>query len=402
MAKMSTGGSNSFRYNFFGDPSVKLVKSMKKIELNVTDPNGIPLTGIKAGQKIIINGKVLMGEVADHAYGTPSDPAFVHLGIFNPPYSPSRKDGIDRDAKYSLPGKPVFMGKVQVNNGTFSQHIKIGENVIFNKPGVRLIAYSWSKEYGDAGSGYRDDLLFNDSETGIRDDSIGPDILIRPLYAEKKMNKSSVAFSDGITTTLPFQCEIILQDESGIDVTGAGPDEGLSYYVPGFIAQQNINQNFQFDEGDFRKGRAILDFNDNTLKEGVYKLYIYATDLSGNRSESVFDLNIVNGAELLLDHVFNYPNPMSIGMWTKFYYCHSSTSLSTSNSTRAVIRIYTLQGKLIKVIKDAENGQIWDGRDQRGYVVSPDVYLYQIEVYSPNLKKHNKSKVCKLVIHPPH
>jgi hypothetical protein len=55
----------------------------------------------------------------------------------------------------------------------------------------------------------------------------------------------------------------------------------------------------------------------------------------------------------------------------------------------------------LRVIKNAKNGEVWDGRDQIGNVLSPDVYLYQIIATSPDLKKSTKSKVKKLVIHPP-
>jgi hypothetical protein len=53
------------------------------------------------------------------------------------------------------------------------------------------------------------------------------------------------------------------------------------------------------------------------------------------------------------------------------------------------------------VIQDARNGEVWDGRDQRGHILTPDVYLYQIIAEDLIQKKTKKSKVMKLVIHPP-
>lgn len=401
LAKLVVGES-SYKYIYFGDPSLKLVNSMYRIDLDVTDSAGKQINQIKARQKIVISGQVTGNGVLNESFGTSNDRAFVQIGLFNPPDSASRKDGIDRDEKYQLPGKPVFLGKVEVKRGIFSQTLKIGENVPFNKPGTRLTAYAWRERTGESGGGYRDDLTFNGSENGTHDDSTGPRILIRPLYADSKMSKPAISFTDRITSSLPMQCEIVIDDESGIDVTGTGPDEGLSYYVKDVIDRQNINSWFQFSEGDFRTGTAVLDFDKSVLGTGDYELTICAADLSGNKTKKTFQLIITNESDLSLDRVFNYPNPMVHGGSTRFYFYHSSTSHETGSHFRAMIRIYSLSGKLIRVIKDAENGQMWDGTDQRGRSLSPDVYLYQVQLYSSGVKKNSKSKICKLVIHPPH
>jgi hypothetical protein len=88
---------------------------------------------------------------------------------------------------------------------------------------------------------------------------------------------------------------------------------------------------------------------------------------------------------------------MRMGKCTKFYFFPSNTYYKST----AVIKIYSLSGRPLRVIKNAKNGELWDGRDQIGNVLSPDVYLYQIIATSPDLKKSTKSKVKKLVIHPP-
>jgi hypothetical protein len=46
---------------------------------------------------------------------------------------------------------------------------------------------------------------------------------------------------------------------------------------------------------------------------------------------------------------------------------------------------------------------VWDGRDQTGYVLPPNIYLYQVMASYPSQDdgKFIKSKIQKLVIHPP-
>jgi hypothetical protein len=66
-----------------------------------------------------------------------------------------------------------------------------------------------------------------------------------------------------------------------------------------------------------------------------------------------------------------------------------------------VIKIYSLSGRLLRVIKNAGNGEIWDGRDQTGYQLPPNIYLYQVTAWYPQQDKQVQSKIEKIVMHPP-
>jgi hypothetical protein len=325
----------------------------------------------------------------------------VSIGLFNPQDTVSRKDGGANFIKYALPGTPVFQGKTAITNGYFEQTVLLPRNVAFNKSGVKLIAYSWKDNTGDAGSGYRNDYIFNGSDIITTNDNTGPSITICPVYDSENMNGFSVSFSDRITSILPLKCEIDLYDPSGIDVVGTGPDEGLTMELDGVLSKRNINHKFQFKEGDFRKGTATLEFDEKALKVGIYTMKVTARDLLGFMSERTFNIEIVDEQDLKLDHVFNFPNPVRIGQTTRFYFYPSNTMQQTTDRMRIVVKIYTLSGKLIRVMKDASNGVVWDYKDQSGITLSPDIYLYQVHAYSAQKKKLVKSKVRKLVIHPP-
>jgi hypothetical protein len=176
--------------------------------------------------------------------------------------------------------------------------------------------------------------------------------------------------------------------------------------IPGIISRRNINYKFQFAEGDFRKGSALLSFEENDLKVGSYPLKVTAQDLPGNVSQAAFTLEITDRMAFTLNHVFNTPNPMRMGGTTRFFFYPSTTT--TQNVVPPldyiiVIKIYSLGGKLLKVIKKASNGQTWDGRDQTGYVLPPNIYLYQVTADYPSQDEGKliKSKIQKLVIHPP-
>lgn len=201
---------------------------------------------------------------------------------------------------------------------------------------------------------------------------------------------------------LPLKCEIELYDENGIDVTGTGPDEGLTMEIKGTLSRRNINHKFQFRDVDFRWGTAVVSFEEHSLPIGEHKLDITARDLMGNFSRRSFALVITEEQELILDQVFNYPNPMRMGKSTRFFFFPSNTAQQYNQMpVKTAIKIYTLSGKVVRVIKNARNGEVWDGRDQAGNVLSPDVYLYQVVAVSPLTQKTVKSKIKKLLIHPP-
>jgi hypothetical protein len=102
--------------------------------------------------------------------------------------------------------------------------------------------------------------------------------------------------------------------------------------------------------------------------------------------------------EPTLDRVFNTPNPVKMGQTTRFFF-YPSTAQPYLNA-RFIVKIFSLSGKLLRVFKDARNGETWDLKDQNGYPLPPNIYLYQVTGYYVT-DKQVKSKIQKVVIHPP-
>ncbi|MBN2187838.1 MAG: hypothetical protein JW699_00180 [Chitinispirillaceae bacterium] len=410
--KLASGGvlnGNNTMYVLLGDPSIRLTAPDRRVELTLFDRSCDTLLGkqLQALQQITIRGTIV------HENGTPDPsfgsmmPAYVQLSLYNPPEITGRKDGgADTTVRWLRPGKPVFSAKLAVRNGAFEQAAVIPPNITFDNSTAKLTAYAW--EGPKTALGFLDSLVFHGTcATCISGgDSTGPRITIRPVYDLASMRSSSVSFSDRIVSSLPLKCEIELFDMSGINVIDNGPDQGLTMEIPGVISRRNINYKFQFAEGDFRKGVALLSLEENDLKVGSYPLNITAQDLPGNVSRASFVLEITDRTALSLNHVFNTPNPMRMGGTTRFFFFPSTT---TSQNVVPpldyiiVIKIYSLGGKLLKVIKNANNGHPWDGRDQTGYVLPPNIYLYQVSADYPSQDEGKliKSKIQKLVIHPP-
>jgi flagellar hook assembly protein FlgD len=118
--------------------------------------------------------------------------------------------------------------------------------------------------------------------------------------------------------------------------------------------------------------------------EDSYTLMIQSRDARGNQSgqktEYQVTFRVVNAHTI--SNILNYPNPFSTS--TRFAYILTGNELPTFFQ----IHIFTITGKLVKVIDLAELGDIhfgknvteyaWDGTDEYGDKLGNGVYLYRV------------------------
>jgi hypothetical protein len=386
-------------YVVLGDPSITLTSRGRNVAVSFTDTAGIPLYALNAMQQIVIKGTVMnINGVQDEGFG---GGAYASVTLFNPPQdSARRKDGGKfSNPVYSLQGTPVFSAKIPIVNGAFEQQILLPMNLAFGKQGVKVSAYVWKEREALTGAGYLDWLIFEGSQSGNLSDTLGPKISIRPIYNSEAMDRAGLFVRNRVTAQLPLTLEVSIEDENGINVMGAGPDEGLTMEVKGALSKRSVNHLLQFSEGSFRHGTATLTFEENSLKGGTYELIISAQDLLGNVSRLSAALEIVDPSDLKLDHVINVPNPVKMGRETRFYYYHSNAPGDLN--VNVTVRVYSLGGRLLSVIRNPRNGEAWVPMDGKGNLLTPNVYLYQVTASSSNIGKTVKSKIKKLVVHPP-
>ncbi|MBN1760731.1 MAG: hypothetical protein JW863_20550, partial [Chitinispirillaceae bacterium] len=285
-------------YALLGDPSVRAVRPTHEIALAI-DGSSKPDT-LSAMQKVVISGRINKNNGStDAAFG--GNGAYVAIGFFNAPDTATRKDGkeeLEKKVKYVLPGTPVFMGKVPVSSGRFSQTVLLPQNLSFDKPGVKLTAYAWKDHDTLAAVGSLRDIVFHGSTSlDSINDVNGPRISVRPAYDTDRLSGGNASFGDHVTVQMPVTCEVELFDESGIDASGIGPDEGVTLEIEGVYARQNVNNKFQFQEGDYRRGVISVVYEEDALKPGTYTMVVTARDLVGNLSKSRFTLEVTDWDE---------------------------------------------------------------------------------------------------------
>jgi hypothetical protein len=135
--------------------------------------------------------------------------------------------------------------------------------------------------------------------------------------------------------------------------------------------------------------RARVVFRPGPLEDGVYVLEVQGYDKKGNPAGVVpysIRFRVIN--ESAISHVVNYPNPFSTS--TRFVYTLTGSVLPEVFQ----IHIYTVSGRLVKVIDLVELGEVrigrnitdyaWDGTDEYGDPLANGVYLYRVVVKMPN------------------
>ncbi|MBD3315162.1 MAG: hypothetical protein GF344_05200, partial [Chitinivibrionales bacterium] len=387
-------------YAFLGDPSISFSRLTDSVAVSIQDDEGKPLDTLKALQTVKIKGSVMRNGRVNKSFGS-GDSAYVHLALYNPPRdSVRRRDGgADNSVVYPMPGKPLFVGRTRVERGTFEQAVLLPKKVIFKKTGVKLVAYAWEGDH--AGGGLVDSLLFDSTAMTDITDAEGPRIVVRSISDVEPDENPGVGYTDRIEGSLPLDIEIGVYDPSGVDVVGTNPDEGLTVEVPPLMSRWNINHKFQFADGDYRKGTAVLSLAEEEFDVGTYTMNLTAQDLVGNVSRLAVEVEVKTDDSfnqgLSLNHVFNYPNPFRVGERTRFFF----NQTNSAGDETATIRIYTLSGKLIKVFRNARNGQEWNGTDAFGRRLSPNAYLYRVSVTGRQTGEFTESDIKKVVIHPP-
>ena len=110
------------------------------------------------------------------------------------------------------------------------------------------------------------------------------------------------------------------------------------------------------------------------LPNGTYQIHVTATDTSENTTDVTATFTLDEA--VTLRDVFNVPNPVENG--STFFTYHLAQMPDS-----VTIKIYTVNGRLIRTIKDASanrgtNETRWDCRDETGTRCANGVYLYRV------------------------
>jgi len=143
------------------------------------------------------------------------------------------------------------------------------------------------------------------------------------------------------------------------------------------------NPQMEVTPAQLPENKVRLSYRPGPLEDGEYTLRVMGYDQAGNASGKVayeIDFLVVNASSL--SEVLNYPNPFSTS--TRFVY----TLTGAEVPEQFELHIYTMSGKMVKIIDLAGMDDIqigrnitdyaWDGRDEFGDLLANGVYIYKV------------------------
>ena len=384
---LSSLGSNynNRKFTLLGDPALKLAYPRYNVattKLNNVNISLAPDT-IKALSKIKIEGEIRDDNnqlIPINGFLFPT--VYDKFNLISTLDNNNQNNSVDFKNQSSI----VYKGISSVINGKFSFEFITPKDINYSFGNGR-ISYYFANDTVD-GKGYSEEIIVGGSSNNVYSDTKGPEV---KLY----MNDTNFIFG-GTTTSNPSLLALI-KDESGINATGTSIGHDITAILDEDYSNPIMLNDYYVSTLDNFKSGSI-SYPHDKLSNGTHTLRLKIWDVNNNSSESYTEFLVADEAKLALNHVLNYPNPFTTS--TNFYFEHNQSN----TDIKVLIKIFTISGKLIKSISTVINtfGNLksepipWDGLDDFGDKIGKGVYIYQIDVETPN--GMNANKIEKLVI----
>lgn len=345
-----------------------------------------------AGQRDpTFNGEVEV-TVFDAARMVPIPSSAPDPATFEAPCNHLRRE----NCQYETQTDRIYRGRASVREGAFTVEFVVPRDISYaNEPG-RISVYVASADGAQDGYGFTEGFLVGGTAGDPIQDDRGPRIA---LY----LNDTTFV-SGGLVGARPTLVARLF-DENGINTVGAGVGHELLLTVDGAEQEAlDIGRFYQGDLDSFKSGTVRYELPEQT--PGPHTLALRAWDVANNSSTASLDYYVEDEAELVLRHVYNYPNPTTGP--TRFFFEHNQPPGAIA---RIQLRIYTLSGRPVRTLDGVETlpdgvlpgGPVsipWDGRDEDLDALATGVYLYKVrvEVERPDGQTQVSERVERLAV----
>ena len=396
----TNGGEAEKRYVFFGDPALRLAYpkwdvetlsingrypgyDLDSIQINDTTWQTYPIyhDTISALQPVEIEGVVkdLNGQVATGFNGVVSvivydkEAELATYGTSGPVYP------------FNLRNSVIFNGKTKAENGHFKIDFIVPRDIAY-RFGQGLINY-YATDYDVEANGNCDSFIIGGFYDEAFEDNDPPEIR---LFID-----DTLFVSGGLTGQNPTLLAFV-EDESGINTTGAGIGHDITATLSG-TAKNSYCLNDYFVGEIGQPGKGTITYKMQDLADGEYTLTLKVWDIYNNSSTATIDFTVVNNAGMVIENVFNAPNPMTDE--THFVFDHNQLG----NNMKVDIYIYDIMGRWVTTLSQQVAGTStritpirWNGRGSRGENLRNGVYVYRI--VATNDQGETATLVSKLVL----
>ena len=394
MAK-TNGGTSEKRYVFFGDPALRLTYPKWKVEtlsINGKYP-GYDMDSIKindstwrtypvyhdtigALQPVDIEGVVkdLDGNVASNFNG------LVSVIVYD-----KEAELVANGVNFKLRNSMIFNGKAEAVNGKFKINFIVPRDISY-RYGQGMINY-YATDYDIDANGNCDSFIIGGFYDEAIEDNEEPEI--------KLFIDDTLFVSGGLTGQNPMLLAFV-NDESGINTTGAGIGHDIMATLTGPTKNAYCLNDYFIAELD-QPGKGSITYKMQDLADGDYTLTLKVWDIYNNSSMASIDFTVVNNSGMVIENVFNAPNPVTDE--THFVFDHNQVG----NNVKVDIYIYDIMGRWVNTISETVSGASaridpirWNGRGAGGVNLRNGVYVYRI--VATNDYGETATLVSKLVL----
>jgi len=362
ITKQAKYNSNDLKFHLFGDPTLRLAAPESPIRIDSINNQAVDtVIQMKALSAVRINGTVQKGD-GSHATDFNGE---ALISVYDSERITVIKEMLNRQV--SLHGGAIYRGRVSVTNGKFSAEFTVPKDISYENKNGKISAYVYNEN--SDGIGFTRNIIIGGTDSTIVNDGKGPQI---EIAFDNDMSENSYIVSP------EFELNVQLDDQTGLNTTGSGIGHKLQGILNG-----NENEPIDFTNhfiGDLNAGgkSGMIKYKFNGIELGDYKIQVKAWDVFNNFSAAERSFTVVNGDNIVLRDVYNYPNPFASN--TTFTFQHN-----LPEAVDVKINVYTVAGRKIKMLEQFNSNEKfvridWDGRDEDGNIAANGTYLYKVIV----------------------
>lgn len=368
-SKNETGaGVNKRNFTLLGDPSLRLSYPENRIVTDSINHSSVAETSdtLSAFEWVSVSGHVETrdGSLMEQFNGT------VYPVVFdkNRPVETLSNDNTT-SFNFKTRNNILYRGKADVKDGMFSFGFYVPKDISYSF-GNGKISYYANDSITDAHGSWEEFIVGGIGTENALD--------LEPPELDLFINDSFFV-SGGMTDSNPWLL-VYARDNFGINTTGNGIGHDLTATLDGNrLGATILNEFFQSDANSHNSGSIRYPYYD--LEEGRHEIAVKIWDIHNNSAEERIEFVVVKSRRLVLENLFNYPNPFTDITWFNIEHNRPDEELDLE------IRLYDLNGALVRIIKEriyAPGYRLepisWDGRGSGGAKLGAGLYLYQVSL----------------------
>lgn len=291
---------NKLHYALLGDPALVMGAPLQRVVLDsingqaVSNENPI---GLKAGSKVKMSGHIEDSE----GNLIPDFQGVLSARVYDSEETVTCKNNAKASAAYTFMNREDVLYNAQdsILAGKFELAFTIPVDINYSDEKGRIVFYAINDDKTIEANGYNENFILGGVSDELDTDSIAPFI-----YAF--LNNED--FQDGDEVNPEPYFVALLQDESGVNVSGNGIGHDLILCVDGKADRTyNLNENYVVDFGNSTRG--VVTYTIPTLEAGPHSLTFRAWDVLNNSSSISMNFVVNSGMKPEILQLTASPNP---------------------------------------------------------------------------------------------